>query len=117
MFPGGRLLGPGARRFSDGTWYGEQAPQNLFERNQHHAGVHCDQHVSQAVGGLGTRLSGADRQADPVGTGAARRQKEESVQPIDNLAVIWTNRDKEGAVLGEIIFWIAFADVISMAGN
>ena len=48
-FQGGRLLGPGARRFPDGP----EDPQDLSQRNQYHAGIHLDQHVSQAVGGIG----------------------------------------------------------------
>ena len=44
--PGGRLLRPGARRFPDGSEDAKDFP----ERDQYHARIHRDQHVSQAVG-------------------------------------------------------------------
>ena len=52
----GRLHGPGARGFSNGS----QIAQNLRQRDQHHAGLHRDQHVSQAVGGIGSDVSRID---------------------------------------------------------
>ena len=52
-FQGRRLFRPGSSRFSDGP----QEPKDLPERDQHHARIYCDQHVSQAVGGFGTEIS------------------------------------------------------------
>ena len=56
--------------------------QDVRQRDQHHAGVHVDQHVSQAVGGKRAEVSRADRPADPVWTGAPRREEAEPVQPM-----------------------------------
>ena len=49
-FQGLRPLRPGARGLPDGA--GRQAA-HLSERSEHHARLHADQHVSQAVGGTG----------------------------------------------------------------
>ena len=35
--------------------------EDFPERDQHHAGIHRDQHVSQAVGGVGPGLRRPDR--------------------------------------------------------
>ncbi len=67
--PGSRLHRPGSRRFPDGP----QIAQNLFERDQHHAGVHVDQHVSETVGGVGGGIFRTDRTPDSAGSRAARR--------------------------------------------
>ena len=42
--------------FSDGSIDAE----NLFERDQYHAGIYIDQYVSQTLGGIGARISGFD---------------------------------------------------------
>ena len=56
--------------------------QDLPERDQYHAGIHCDQHVSQAMGGVGAGLCRSHRPADSARHRAARGQEEESVQPL-----------------------------------
>ena len=45
--------------------------EDLFERDQYHAGIYLDQHVSQAVGGVWAGVFGTDRQADSVWIGPA----------------------------------------------
>ena len=72
------LFRPGAGGFPDGP----QEPEDLSQRDQHHARIHRDQHVSQAVGGVGPGLSGTDRAPDPAGAGTARREEEKSVQQV-----------------------------------
>ena len=64
----GGLFRLGARGFSDGR----KDEEALFERDQHHARFHFDQHVSQIVGGVGISVFRVDRSIDPVGVGAAR---------------------------------------------
>jgi D-alanine-D-alanine ligase len=56
--------------------------QDFPERDQHHAGIHRHQHVSQAVGRVRAGVCRPDRPADPTRHRAPRRQEEESVQPV-----------------------------------
>ena len=46
--------------------------QRAAERAEHDAGVHADERVREADGGVGGRVSGARRPALPAGAGAAR---------------------------------------------
>ena len=56
--------------------------QDLPERDQHHARIHLDQHVSQAVGGIRAGIFRSDRPPDSARHRAPRRQKEESIHPL-----------------------------------
>ena len=56
-----RSFRPGARGLPDGA--GRQGA-HLCERSEHHAGLYADQHVSEAVGGVGAELQRADHAAD-----------------------------------------------------
>ena len=56
--------------------------KDVRERDQHHARLHLDQHVSQDVGGHRHLLLRADGPADSAGHGAPRRKEAEPVQPV-----------------------------------
>ena len=56
--------------------------KDVRERDQHHARLHLDQHVSQDVGGDRHPLSRAHGPADTAGHGAPRGEEAESVQPV-----------------------------------
>src|SRR5437773_12479186 len=58
-FPSRGLLRPRTRGLSDGC----ENAQDLPERDQHYAWLYLDQHVSEAVGGVGGVISGTDRAA------------------------------------------------------
>ena len=49
------------------------------ERDQYHARIHLDQHVSEAVGGIGPGVLRPDRPPDSAGHRAPRGQKEKSI--------------------------------------
>src|SRR5205823_9641442 len=53
------------------------------ERDQHHAGLHRHQHVSQAVGGLGLGVSQVDRPAHRPRPGALRGKEAKPLQPLN----------------------------------
>ncbi len=59
-----------------------EIPQNLFERNQHHARFHFHQHVPKAVGRHWPHVSQPDRAPRPVRPGALRRKKEKQIHPV-----------------------------------
>ena len=73
--PGGGLFRAGASGLPAGS--GEQ--ETLRERDQYHAGLYFDQHVSQVVGGERAEVQRADYKVDRVGAGAACRQTKKSV--------------------------------------
>ena len=76
--PGGGLLRPGARRLPDGS----AQQEDVRERDQHHAGIHLHQHVSQDVGGQRDSVSRAHGPADSARYGAPRREEAEPVQAV-----------------------------------
>jgi D-alanine-D-alanine ligase len=49
----------------------KKASADLCERGEYAAGVHQDQYVSEALGGIGSSLFAVDRPADRVGVAAA----------------------------------------------
>ena len=70
--------GLGASRFPDGP----KVAQNLFERDQYHAGIHFDQHVSQTVGSFGVGIFGTHQPSDSIGTRPPRGEKTQPIQPL-----------------------------------
>src|ERR1019366_598654 len=75
---GSRLRGTGAGGFP----HGSAVRKDLRQRDQHHAGIHLDQHVSQAVGGDWRTVCGVDRPAHPVWVGTSCGEEAEPVQPV-----------------------------------
>ena len=72
-----RPCGPGARGLPDGARW--QAA-HLCERGEHHARLHANQHVPQAVGGLGPRLHGSDHAPHRASPRAPGGEEQDDVQ-------------------------------------
>ena len=68
---------PGARGLSHGA--GWQAA-HLSERGEHHAGLHPNQHVPEAMGGFRAELQGSDYSTDRAGAGTPRREGANDLQ-------------------------------------
>ena len=67
-----------------GEWipHGSEIAKDLFERDQYHAGIHFHQHVSQIMGGIGSRVSRTDRKINEARYRTPRGKEEEPVQPV-----------------------------------
>ena len=53
---------------------------HLCERSKHHARLHANQHVPQAVGGLGPQLHRSDYAVDRTSAGAASGKEQDDIQ-------------------------------------
>ncbi len=71
----------------------------LRQRGQYHSRVHDDQHVRQAVGRHGRRLSGSARSSDPARARASRRE----TAPEDERAVSLARHAGAAAMAGALL--------------